>query len=110
MRKSFELRTLRTPLNPSRLRALWTFSPSGSVTPFFSRTSTRTWTIPMRPRCGKGSVLLALFGNGPEVISEKDEPRRRSDDHAAVVPVEVDEAFGDKRTDRAVPAESCEPA
>src|SRR5436309_6743771 len=109
MRKSFELRTLRTPLNPSRLRALWTFSPSGSVTPFFSRTSTRTWTIPMRPRCGKGSVLLALFGNGPEVISEEGEPRRRSDDHGAVVPVEFDQAFGRKRTDRAEHGATGEP-
>src|SRR5207249_10282994 len=45
IRNSFELRTPWTPLNPRRPRALWTLSPSGSVTPFFSRISTRTWTI-----------------------------------------------------------------
>src|SRR5439155_19606403 len=97
------------PLNPSRLLALRTLSPSGSVTPFFSRISTRTWTITMRPRCGKGSVLLPLFGNGPEVIPKEGEPRGRSDDHDAVVPVELDQAFGGQRTDRAEHGATCQP-
>src|SRR6267378_3476180 len=50
IKKTFEVWTVRIPLNPRRVKALWTLSPSGSVTPFFRRTSTRTRTIPLTCR------------------------------------------------------------
>src|SRR6059036_3541222 len=82
MRNSFELRTPWTPLNPRRLRALWTLSPSGSVTPFFSRISTRTWTISMpsvrqRLRPLRPFWELLEDGRGRRQTSETVGPARR---------------------------------
>src|SRR5438445_10709702 len=50
-----------------------------------------------RRRCGNGSVLLALFGNLPKVVTEQGEPGRRSDPNRAGVPAEFHEAFPGQR-------------
>src|SRR3972149_11458768 len=100
MTKSFALRTPRTPEKPRSLRAFWTLSPSGSVTPFFRCTSTRTRTI-RSPAHGMGATLLGLSRHVPgQVRPERLKGRGRADDHIAAIEGFLREAVCDELAER----------
>src|SRR5207245_3893906 len=80
--KSFELWTAWTPSNPRSFRALWTLSPSGSVTPSRRRTSTRTRTISLLG-LRMASAFLGLSRRGGDMEAEEGEPVGRPDERSA---------------------------
>src|SRR5207253_6828501 len=97
IRKSFALWTPPIPLNPRSVRAFWTLSPSGSVTPFRKWTSTRTRTMGLTA-AGIRSGHLGLSRSRPDMWPEEAQPRGGSEHRVARLDLRLEESLRRKRS------------